>query len=131
MFDKIDFNHFFIESKGLIEPSWFPFLNPHIQSFFKSDSIYIALTFNQNSAYVNLLVGNEKNNIQGMRIFIKEMKNSGIRYMNFGCPSKHKKMITLYKYLKCTFIKEIPNSYPDGDSYMQYQLDFEATGRFG
>lgn len=128
--DRISFNHFFNEVKGILEPKWWIYINPETQCFFKAESIYVAITFNQNSAYINLMVGKESNNIEGMRAFIKEMKQSGIRFMSFGTFSKNRRVIALYRYMQCAFVKETPNYYSDGDSYVEYSLDLDATSRF-
>ena len=130
MFDKISFNHFFLETKTLIDARWVPFINPETQTFFKSGSVYFALSFNPGNVYVNLMVGKESDNAEGMRGLIKELKQSGVRFLRFGTYSKNKRILALYRYIQAQFVKQIDNYYNDGDAYVEYELDLDATARF-
>lgn len=125
-FDKISFEHWYIETKDIMEHKWFTFISPQSQTFYKSENIYLALTFTGNEAYVNMVIGKESNNVAGFRRLIKECQNGHIKFLRFGTFGKNKRMLALYRYCGAKFVKEITNSYADGDSYVEYLLDLNA-----
>ena len=130
-FDKISFSHWFIETKDIIEQRFLPFINPETQEFFKCGSIYLALTFNAQHVYLNMLIGKEKDNSEGLREFISACKRAGIKIIRFGTYAKNTKMIRMFKYIKATEINRIDNFYIDGDALIEYELNIEETKRFG
>lgn len=129
-FDKISFNHFYIEIKNIMDPRFFTYINPEIQSFWKAESCYFALTINNGEVYVNMLVGKEKDNIEGMRALIKEVKVNGIKTLRFGTFSKNTRMFALYRYIGATKTRTIEKYYADGDDYVEYVLEIDKAKRF-
>jgi hypothetical protein len=129
MIERIEFPHFFMETKNLIEPRFMTFINPYTQAFFKSDNIYLALTLNTNSVYVNMMVGKGDNN-KGLRDLIKSLKENNTRFLRFGTYSKNERMISLFKYMEASFVKQIDDYYSDHDAIVEYELDLDASSRF-
>ncbi len=129
MLDKITFNHFFIETKNLIDSNSLPFINPESQVFFKASDVYFALSFNGNKVYINFMVGKGKNNLDGMRILIKELKANKVKFVLFGTSENNKKMLAIAKYIESSFVQRFENYYADGSTYIEYELDLDATGR--
>jgi hypothetical protein len=129
-FDRISFNHFFLEVKDIIEPRFLPFINPETQMFFKSGSVYFAMTFDTGSAYLAMMIGKDKaTNIEGMRNLIKQLRDGKIRFLRFGTYSKNKRMLALFRYIQATQLREVEKYYKDGDSLIEFELDLDAIDR--
>lgn len=128
-FDRISFSHFYLEVKNIMDPKWFKVLNPEVQSFWKSDSCYYALTIGNSEIYVIMLQGKDKNNIAGMRALIKEAKLNNINTLRFGTYSKNKKMLSLFKYIEASYVRTI-KSYFEDDDLVEYTLNISESSRF-
>ncbi len=124
---KIDFNHFYIETAGRIAEKYQIFINPNIQTFFKCGDVYFALTAYGDTVYVNMMVGTAENNIDGLRIFMKEIKKS-FKFLKMGTV-EHDRSIVLYRYLGAKFLKKELNYYKDGSSYVEFELDLKNCKR--
>jgi hypothetical protein len=129
-FDRINFNHFFLEVKNIMDPKWFRYINPEIQTYWKSHSVYFALEGNGTEVYLCMMQGKDKDNIQGMRELIKYLKINGVKTLRFATYAKNRRMLVLFKYIEANYTKTISKYYEDGDDLVEYVLELSKSKRF-
>lgn len=127
MFEEIQFNHFFMETKEKIEPYLYKFLNPYTMRFYKTDGIYFALIFLDNETVeVCMTVGEGPN---GFRDFFKACDLYNVKLLKFVSSEHNKRLQTLYKYVGAVKKSEIPNFYSDNSTGYYYELDIINSKR--
>jgi hypothetical protein len=129
-FDQITHTHFYLETKGKIEPKFEVHINPNTQLFYKSDNVYYAITFiDSKTIYLNLVIGKNKDTASGLRNFIKWAKMAGVEHIIFGT-CEDSPTLSLYKYMRAQFLRKINNFFIDGGNYVEYVLHLNETNRF-
>jgi len=128
MLERIDFPHFFIETKERITHDLYRLINPHLMTFFKSGKTYLALTVDGDTLSVNMAIGGGDGGVF-YRDLGREASRIGLRYVKFQTSEKNKAVIRIAEYYKAKQVNTYPNFYNGDEDALEFVIDIKTSPR--